>query len=343
MKSKIIKIIIVLLLVSNMNIFSEDIKLIKAKTIIKSSIDNFGKNFLGSKINYNLFDSKYFHNDYIYLYGDSISCDVIGENIKYEDSYYINGDVNIINPHDEKLLVVIVSYYIPGYIKQDHKGVRSYTKYDRIVLNKYYFSFDNNDMKIIDTSFQSPIVTYKETAINWIKYNDYSKELLNNIKKIEIKKNDFQYNNFYNYDVMTYLTANDFWKEKSRKLYDKALLYKEKNKLEKSVSYLKEAIYGNPTGNYYFELGEVLFDLEKYKESMYAYNIASDFEYKQKYFAYYNAACAASKIKMKIEGFKYLEKAFDEGYNYWNHIENDKDIEYLRSDQKYKDLIELYK
>ena len=116
-----------------------------------------------------------------------------------------------------------------------------------------------------------------------------------------------------------------------------------KIKKNEAVNYLKEAIYGNPTDVYYFELAELLFDLKEYTESMYAYNISAQYGYKDKHFAYYNAACAASMAMNKDKGFSYLKKALDAGYNYWNHMNKDADIKYLRADKQYEEIINLYK
>lgn len=58
---------------------------------------------------------------------------------------------------------------------------------------------------------------------------------------------------------------------------------------------------------------------------------------------YYDAACMYSRMKDKENALKYLEKALMMGYNRFAHIERDFDLDFLRSTDEFKVLIEKYK
>lgn len=58
---------------------------------------------------------------------------------------------------------------------------------------------------------------------------------------------------------------------------------------------------------------------------------------------YYDAACMYSRMKDKVKALKYLEKALMMGYNRFAHMERDFDLDFLRSTDEFKDLIEKYK
>ena len=58
---------------------------------------------------------------------------------------------------------------------------------------------------------------------------------------------------------------------------------------------------------------------------------------------YYDAACMYSRMKDKENALKYLEKALMMGHNRFAHIERDFDLDFLRSTDEFKVLIEKYK
>lgn len=58
---------------------------------------------------------------------------------------------------------------------------------------------------------------------------------------------------------------------------------------------------------------------------------------------YYDAACMYSRMKDKENALKYLEIALMMGYNRFAHIERDFDLDFLRSTDEFKVLIEKYK
>ena len=220
--------VLLFVLIPNCLLFAEDENINKAKEIVLSSMNNFGNNFLGDEFDYSLFDSKYFHKDFMFIWGDSINCNIVGNKINFEDIYYTFDDANFENPHEEQLLVVIVSYYLAGTILQVKSGVFEYREYNRNVVNKYYFSLENNELKIIDRIFETPIISYKDKAVKWAEKFNKSDEIISDLKNINLNENDSNYN-FYNYDVMKYHKANDHWLKKSNKYYIKAMMLNDKN------------------------------------------------------------------------------------------------------------------
>ena len=54
---------------------------------------------------------------------------------------------------------------------------------------------------------------------------------------------------------------------------------------------------------------------------------------------YYNLACFQSLLKKKGEAIKNLELAYDNGFQDYNHMMNDTDLDNLRSDKRFKAVI----
>lgn len=356
MKYRLARIISIFFLTVSVSSFSDAINYEKAKQIIVSVVNDTGNNFLGYEINYEVFHTDYFHNDFIWVPGDSLSCEVVGKKIRFEDTYYVYDDVNYINPHEERLLVVVISYYLAGYIHQNNSMICEYKPKDEVVLSKYYFSFESGDLQIIDIRFHSPAVTFISSALEWAANSEYKyrhlisnnmiPELMKTKANFEINDNRYVHQNsynFYNIDIMKRMKPNEYWISKSENLHNQAKTYANERHYDVAVSYLKEAIYGNPKSEYYYELAELLFEQNQYIESMHSYNISAQLGYNPVYFAYYNAACAASMAELIDEGFDYLKKALDAGYSYLSHIEKDEDIQYLRNMRGFNEIIERYK
>lgn len=58
---------------------------------------------------------------------------------------------------------------------------------------------------------------------------------------------------------------------------------------------------------------------------------------------YYDAACLYSRMKDKGNALKYLEKSLALGYKRFSHIEHDTDMDFIRNEPEFKELIERYK
>lgn len=58
---------------------------------------------------------------------------------------------------------------------------------------------------------------------------------------------------------------------------------------------------------------------------------------------YYDAACLYSKMGMKEEALKFMEKSLEKGYRRFAHMEVDEDLDNIRNTDEYKALINKYK
>jgi clan AA aspartic protease (TIGR02281 family) len=58
---------------------------------------------------------------------------------------------------------------------------------------------------------------------------------------------------------------------------------------------------------------------------------------------YYDAACLYSKMGMKDEALKFMEKSLEKGYRRFAHMEVDEDLDFIRNTEEYKALINKYK
>lgn len=58
---------------------------------------------------------------------------------------------------------------------------------------------------------------------------------------------------------------------------------------------------------------------------------------------YYNLACSFSLVKKKREALKNLKKAFELGYQDFEFIKQDKDLDNIRFDSQFNHLIKKYK
>jgi hypothetical protein len=54
---------------------------------------------------------------------------------------------------------------------------------------------------------------------------------------------------------------------------------------------------------------------------------------------YYNYACAYSLLKKKGKALDYFQKAIDAGYKDYNHATKDTDLDYIRKEKKFEELM----
>ena len=57
----------------------------------------------------------------------------------------------------------------------------------------------------------------------------------------------------------------------------------------------------------------------------------------------YDAACMYSLMGNKKKALEYLKKSFEDGFYKFNHINRDKDLDNIRNEQEFKDIVEKYK
>jgi hypothetical protein len=107
---------------------------------------------------------------------------------------------------------------------------------------------------------------------------------------------------------------------------------------EQFIRALKEAT--NP--DWYYILGDILYDLREYDLSTTSYEIAGDLKYERRDLAYYNAACSSSLSGNQYSALVNLQYALTYGYDYWEHMNNDSDLDFIRDSNEFDLLIKRY-
>lgn len=103
--------------------------------------------------------------------------------------------------------------------------------------------------------------------------------------------------------------------------------------------YIREAIQLEPNfGSYYLTLGNIYFAQGNYNEAERQYNetikLNPDYPW-----GYYNLACTNARLGFRDKAFEYFKTSLNKGLNDWELIDNDKDLDSLRVDQRFNDLV----
>jgi tetratricopeptide (TPR) repeat protein len=78
---------------------------------------------------------------------------------------------------------------------------------------------------------------------------------------------------------------------------------------------------------------------KRYKEGASDYKKVVELSPEQRGLAYYNLTCAASCLNEKDKAITYLEKAIDSGWDDFEHMADDPDMDNIRNDPRYKALL----
>ena len=120
-----------------------------------------------------------------------------------------------------------------------------------------------------------------------------------------------------------------------------AMLYAQ-NKDEEAKGYVSKAVNaGTVTRNDYAQLGYRLLVANKNKEAAVFYEKAIAIEPRN--FDYYNLACAYAKQNDRDNALKALGSSIKAGYGSKQQIESDTDFDLIRSDERFKDLVNSIK
>jgi tetratricopeptide (TPR) repeat protein len=145
------------------------------------------------------------------------------------------------------------------------------------------------------------------------------------------------------------------------------------NELETEISRLQGLLRDNPEdfklrfqlGNLYFRKGEQHQAIKQYKRALQLNpkfvpalnNLAMVTAANQEYYKaltifldmlkylpddaeiHYNIACMYSRLKRVDESIEWLKKAIDKGYTNWENLKKDGDLDNIRDDKAYKELI----
>lgn len=119
-------------------------------------------------------------------------------------------------------------------------------------------------------------------------------------------------------------------------LSDEGLAYYKAKKDDLAISKYEEALKHDQTPEIYYRYGNSLSNVGRLDEAIQAYQWALG-DYDKSYLVLYNLACAYSKMKKSKAALKYLDLAIKNGYHYFDHIQNDADLIFLRSQPEWKD------
>jgi len=115
-------------------------------------------------------------------------------------------------------------------------------------------------------------------------------------------------------------------------------LYRQKQD-EKAVQLYEEALAHHATGELYYNYGNSLSNISRLEDSVKAYEIANILGYIRPELVLYNSACVYSRMQNREKAYEMLAAAVDRGYNAFQYMEKDPDMEFLRSQSDWKEKI----
>ncbi|MBK8395368.1 MAG: hypothetical protein IPL26_09020 [Leptospiraceae bacterium] len=134
---------------------------------------------------------------------------------------------------------------------------------------------------------------------------------------------------------------------KAKALIHEANTLSKLKKNDDAILKFEEAFGYGTDGEAYYRYGNTLSNIQKLEESIQAYDIALELGYEKPYYALYNKACSFSMLKNAEESFKYILIAVDKGYKAIPYMQEDPDLEYIRSlpewKSKYKEIKKRFK
>jgi tetratricopeptide (TPR) repeat protein len=129
---------------------------------------------------------------------------------------------------------------------------------------------------------------------------------------------------------------------KGKALSEEAKVLLKLKKNEEAIAKFEEAFEFATDPEAYYRYGSALSNLLKLEESIKAYDIAIELGYDKEYYAIYNKGCSYSILKNAEESFRNILLAVDKGYTAIPYMEQDPDLEYVRSlpewKAKYKEI-----
>ena len=177
---------------------------------------------------------------------------------------------------------------------------------------------------------------------------------------LKVKLNKLTNKDIYDYDLVKDVLFDaeelnlDSIKAKSREAFLKgADEYKNKDNRSGAILWFKKSILCFPDAKTYYELGNALMDsksdIESLKESVQAYRVAEELEFKPIYSVYYKIACAENLIGKLDQSddnnynehnvISYLRSAFQSGFQDTLSIFNDERINSIVKTSAYKSLM----
>lgn len=127
----------------------------------------------------------------------------------------------------------------------------------------------------------------------------------------------------------------------AKSYYNRGLAYAKTGSKHQAISDFNKTIELNPRySTAYTNRGVIYLGMKDYDRAAEDFNTAIEIDSGQ-HWAYYNKACLFSLTNQIGESCIWLEKAIKKGYNNWNHIDTDLDLNNIRNEECYKKLLTL--
>lgn len=228
-------------------------------------------------------------------------------------------------------------------MKEVEKGLANFPNslnflYEKALLYRKLGQFDRS-LEMIDSLI---IVDSREHYDLFVELRAWSYELSHQLDKAQ---EDYQYlaeadNSIYNYVNLGRICYFLNKKNLAKLNFDKVLA-----KVDQEISDAKNDTYNDSwtkkstLNNLYYLKADALVYNSKNSEAMeYIKKISP-----QSFYDYYNIACLYSLMGDKEKALSSLDKAFQEGYRDFVHIEYDLELTNLRTNKAYKKMLEKYK
>jgi tetratricopeptide (TPR) repeat protein len=114
------------------------------------------------------------------------------------------------------------------------------------------------------------------------------------------------------------------------------------NEIDEAVKRLQELLEVNPEDpRLHYDLGTLYYKKGEFDKAIFQYQKSLSIQ-PDNPSTYYNIACMYS-IQNRVEkSIDFLKSAIEKGYDNWDHIRNDRDLENVRSSPYYKELVGSY-
>jgi tetratricopeptide (TPR) repeat protein len=126
-------------------------------------------------------------------------------------------------------------------------------------------------------------------------------------------------------------------------MYNIGLAYQEKQQYKQAVKWLDKSVQQQPSFRQSLldDYGYLYLRLKKEKEALEYFN-ENVVQYPLDPWSYYHLACYYSITEDTAKGLEFLEKALQKGFNEFEHLATDSDLENLRSNKDYNGLVSKF-
>lgn len=188
----------------------------------------------------------------------------------------------------------------------------------------------NTKMEVIDTK-SGPIETHHDIVGRWYKVRFEDKEgwAFGGLIRLDTE-NESVFSERYAKEKMNTASEQD---KKLAGLMEAQGVRLHGKKDEKALTNFENAVKLYPTASVYYNYGNSLANAKLFQEAKNAYLLSIELGYPQVYYSYYNIACMESLMQNRTESLEYIEKAINNGYNAFDHILKDPDLQWLRDNE----------